>query len=262
MIDTHAHLDQPEFDHDRSEVIVHASNEGVCAVVCVGTTAASSAAAVELARRTGLIFAAVGIQPNYTAEAAPDDWTAVVDLSAGPRVVAIGETGLDRYWDFAPMAVQEDYFDRHLRLAQQRGLPVIIHCREAEPDVLPMLRDAAGRAPLAGVLHSFSGSAEFAAECLALGLSVSFSGMVTYRNTKFRPLRELAVTIPEDRLLIETDSPYLVPDPLRGRKKRNEPAHLRLVAESVAELRGMSVSELIALTSANARRLFAFEPAG
>ncbi len=256
MIDTHAHLDQPEFDSDRRQVIETARREGVNFILCVGTTAESSAAAVGLAGQYASCYAAVGIQPNHVADCGTGDWDAVVELSGSPKVVALGETGLDRYWDFAPMAVQEDYFDRHLRLSRQRGLPVIIHCREAEADLLPMLRNAAAEAPLAGVLHSFSGNAEFAADCLSLGLYVSFSGMVTYRNKKFRPLREIARTIPADRLLMETDSPYLVPHPLRGRQKRNEPGHLRLVAESLAELRGMSLAELTTVTSANARRLF------
>lgn len=262
MIDTHAHLDQPEFDPDRQQILATAFEGGIEHLVCVGTTAESSAAVVHLAGQYAMVHAAVGIQPNYVADCEADDWDAVVELSGSPKVVAIGETGLDRYWDFAPMAVQEDYFDRHLRLAQQRGLPVIIHCREAEADLLPMLRAAAARAPLVGVLHSFSGSAEFAADCLALSLYVSFSGMVTYRNKKFRTLREIARTIPADRLLIETDSPYLVPHPLRGRQKRNEPAHLRLIAESLAELRGMSLADLSTVTSANARRLFSLPPVG
>ncbi len=262
MIDTHTHLDQPEFDSDRAEVVNTALKEGVEAIVCVGTTAKSSQAALELAKQNERVAAAAGIQPNYVTEAGMDDWTRVVEMSADRRVVAIGETGLDRYWDFAPMETQREYFDRHLRLAQETGLPVIIHCREAEADVLPMLREAAERAPLQGVLHSFAGNAEFAAECLELGLSISFSGMVTYLNKKFAPLRDVARAIPQSRLLVETDSPYLVPHPLRGRRKRNEPAYLRFIVDSLAELRGVGVAELIAVTSGNARRLFSLPNQG
>ncbi len=256
MIDTHAHLNEPDYNSDLHEVVHSAHKRGVVAIICVGTTAESSARAVQIALEHEPVHAAVGIQPNYAAGAAADDWNAVVELSSDRAVVAIGETGLDRYWDFAPLSVQQDYFDRHLRLAQRRGLPVVIHCREAEAALLPMLCEAAGRGPLQGVLHSFAGSAEFAAECVKLGLFVSFSGMVTYLNKKFRPLREVARAIPEDRLLIETDSPYLVPHPLRGRKNRNEPANLGLIAESLANLLGVSTAELIAATTANARRLF------
>jgi TatD DNase family protein len=171
-------------------------------------------------------------------------------------VVAIGETGLDRHWDFTPFAVQQDFFDRHLRLAQERGLPLVIHCREAEADVLAMLGEAARRGPLKGVLHAFSGDRAFAEACLALGLDLSFAGAVTYTNKKFASLREVAASAPGDRILIETDSPYLVPHPLRGREKRNEPAHLVLTAQCLAELRGQPVAELAAQTTANARRLF------
>jgi TatD DNase family protein len=270
LVDTHAHLDVEEFNADRPAVIARARQAGVAAVICPGITADSSLAAVRLAEAEEGVFAAVGIQPNYCAQAAAGDWDRVVAMAdrrdagptgrdAGPtgsRVVAIGETGLDRHWDFTPFAVQQDYFDRHLRLAQARSLPVIVHCREAEADVLPMLREAAARGPLAGVLHAFSGDRAFAEECLALGLYVSLSGAVTYTNKKFAPLRDAARAIPEDRLLIETDSPYLVPHPLRGREKRNEPAHLILTAQYLAQLRGVSLQQLAAQTTANARRLF------
>jgi TatD DNase family protein len=237
----------------------------VTVIICPGITADSSLAAVRLAEQEAGegVFAAVGIQPNYCAQAAAGDWDRVVAMAnrrdAGPtggRVVAIGETGLDRHWDFTPFAVQQDYFDRHLRLAQARSLPVIVHCREAEADLLPMLREAAARGPLAGVLHAFSGDRAFAEECLALGLHVSLAGAVTYTNKKFAPLRDAARAIPDDRLLIETDSPYLVPHPLRGREKRNEPAHLLLTAGHLAQLRGVSLQQLAAQTTANARRLF------
>lgn len=256
MIDTHTHLDQPEFEADLHQVISNCLGMGIQAMICVGTSATSSVAAVQLAAEQEQVYAAVGIQPNHVAEAKQGDWTRVVELAANAHVVAVGETGLDRHWDFTPLGDQQDYFDRHLQLAHEFRLPIVIHCREAESDLLPMLRDAAKRAPLRGVLHSFSGTPEFAAECLELGLLLSFSGMVTYLNAKFRPLREIAKKVPEDRLLIETDSPYLVPHPLRGRQKRNEPANLRLVAASLAELRGVSLDHFSKVTSVNARRLF------
>jgi TatD DNase family protein len=256
LLDTHAHLDIEDFDPDRPAVIARAREAGVAAVICPGISAGSSGAAVQLAEAEPEVYAAVGIQPNYCAQAAPGDWERVVALAGHPRVVAVGETGLDRHWDYTPFAVQQDFFDRHLRLAQARRLPVIIHCREAEADAIAMLREAAGRGPLEGVLHAFSGDRTFAGECLALGLCISFAGAVTYTNKKFGPLREAARAIPEDRLLIETDSPYLVPHPLRGREKRNEPAHLILTAQCLAELRGVGLEQLAAQTTANARRLF------
>ena len=149
LVDTHAHLDQEEFDADREAVIHRAREAGVEAIVAVGVTAASSGAVLALAAAHSGVFAAVGIQPNYTAQAAPDDWQRVVELASGPKVVALGETGLDRHWDYSPFDVQQDYFDRHLRLSQERDLPFIVHTRESDADVLEMLREArdAGRFP-------------------------------------------------------------------------------------------------------------------
>ena len=216
----------------------------------------SSAAAAQLARQFPQVFAAAGIHPNYAAQAGPDDWQQTLRLLDEPRVVAVGETGLDRHWDFTPFDVQQDFFRRHLELAQQRDLPVIIHCRDAEADLLPMLRQAAARGPLRGVLHAFSGDAALAQQCLALGFWISFAGNVTYTNKKFDGLRAVAAAVPPDRLLVETDSPYLVPHPLRGKQRRNEPAWVRHTAQCLAALRGQSLAELAALTSGNARRLF------
>ncbi len=224
-------------------------------MICPAVSVESSRAVIRLAAEHGL-FAAVGIHPNSTAEAAPGDWRQIVALAGQPRVAAIGETGLDRYWDFAPLTLQQEYLERHLLLAGQRGLPVILHCRDAQDDLLPMLRAAARREPLRGVLHAFSGDAAFAAECLQLGLYVSFAGNVTYTNKKFESLRAAAAAIPDDRLLVETDSPYLVPQAFRGRGKRNEPAHVAETVALLAGLRGAPPERLAAATAANARRLF------
>ncbi len=256
LIDTHAHLDQEEFDADRDAVIERFRQAAGEAILSVGISADSSQAAVKLAGTYPEVYAAVGIQPNYSAEAAAGDWDRIVAMADRPRVVALGETGLDRYWDFSPFELQQDYFDRHLRLSQQCDLPVVIHCRDAEADLLPMLREAASRAPLQGVLHACSGDAATVAECLRLGLYISFAGNVSYTNKKFRPLRELAATIPDDRLLIETDSPYLTPHPLRGKQKRNEPALIVHTVAVLAELRRVDSEELSSQTAANARRLF------
>ncbi len=256
LIDTHAHLDAVEFDADSDAAIDRAERAGLELAICPAITADSSADVIRLAETHLNLFAAVGVQPNYAAEAGPGDWDRVVQMVDHPRVVAVGETGLDRHWDFTPMDVQRDYFDRHLQLAQRRNLPVVIHCREAEADVLAVLREAVARGPLAGVIHAFSGDAAFAESCLKLGLFISLAGSVTYTNKKFRPLREAAARVPRDRLLLETDSPYLSPQPLRGRIKRNEPAHLVHTARCLAELHGRSVEELASATTANARRLF------
>jgi TatD DNase family protein len=255
LVDTHAHLDQEEFDADRADVIARALAAGVKAMIAIGVTAESSAAAVRLAAEHPSVYAVVGIQPNYCAQAKPGDWEQIVALAGSSRVVAVGETGLDRHWDYTPFDVQQDYFDRHLRLAQEHGLPFVVHTRESDADVVAMLREARQRGPLRGVMHSFTGSAETAAECLGLGLYISFAGMVTFK--KSADLRAVAATVPDERILIETDSPYLSPDPLRG--KRNEPANLVYTARRLAEVRGVTFERFAEQTATNARTLFGFK---
>jgi TatD DNase family protein len=252
LTDTHAHLDDDKFDSDREEVIGRAKAAGVSTIIAIGTTAANSAAVVELARRYEGLFASVGIHPNNAAQAQPEDWDRVVDLARQARVVALGETGLDRHWHDTPFDLQQDYFDRHLRLMQQTGLPVVIHMRDCLADMLAMLREAHGRGPLHGVMHSYTGDPAAAAECCELGLYISFAGMVTYK--KSQDLRDIAAAVPADRILVETDSPYLSPEPLRG--KRNEPANVVHTAHVVAAVRGISFADFAALSTANARRLF------
>jgi TatD DNase family protein len=256
MIDTHCHLDDEQFAADRADVIARAAAAGVKAMIAIGTTAADSASCARIAEENPDVYAAVGIHPNSCAQAVPGDWEAVVKLLDHPRVVALGETGLDRYWDYAPIDLQKDYFDRHLRLSQARDLPVVIHCRDAAADMMPMLREAAARGPLRGVMHSFSEDAALAAECLELGLYISFSGNSTYKNTKFQPIRDAVITIPADRILTETDSPYLTPEPFRGKQKRNEPGMVAHTAAALAALRGVPLEEFEIQTTENAKRLF------
>lgn len=254
LIDTHCHLDEQAFDVDRDEVLARAAEADITRMLTIGTTADTSRRAVELAAQYPVLFAAVGIQPNYVSQAGPADWDSIVDLATHPRVAAIGETGLDRYWDHSPFDLQVDYFRRHLDLARKRDLPFVVHCREAEPDTVAELQRAASAGPLRGVMHSFAGSWETAKQCLDLGLYISFAGMVTYK--KSQPLMEVARQVPADRLLVETDSPYLAPQPVRG--KRNEPSFVRMTANHIAELRGISRDDLAAITTENAERLFQF----
>jgi TatD DNase family protein len=253
LFDTHAHLDDDRFRADLPAVVERATAAGVDHVVCVATTAADSPRCVEIAGRFSTVWASVGIQPNTVAEAKPGDWETVERLAAAPRVVALGETGLDRHWDFTPFPQQEDYFARHLALSRRTQLPVIIHCREAEADVVRMLREDFDRhGPVRGVMHSFTGDGPTAEACLAMGLYVSFAGMVTYKTAA--DLRAVAATAPADRLLIESDCPYLAPVPVRGR--RNEPAYVAHTAALLAEVRGQQVEALAAETTRNARSLF------
>ncbi len=254
LFDTHAHLDDERFRDDLPAVLERAAAAGLTHVITIAVTAASSRACVTLAGQSPLLWASVGIQPNHVAEAAPGDWDEVVRLAGAGRVVALGETGLDRHWDFTPFPLQEDYFARHLALARQRNLPVVIHCREAEADVVRMLREDSDRhGPVRGVMHSFTGDWPTAEACLAMGLFVSFAGMVTYKNAA--DLRAVAAKVPADRLLVETDSPYLAPVPVRG--KRNEPAYVAHTAALLAQVRGVPADELAAQTTHNARALFA-----
>ncbi len=252
LFDTHAHLDHDSFESDRDDVIRRAHEAGVVTMIAMGVDVASSQAAIALAGKNPGIYAAVGIQPNYCGQAQAADWDRVLELCVQPGVVAIGETGLDRYWDHSPFDVQQDYFDRHLRLAQERDLPFVVHTRECDADVLDMLRAARNHGELRGVMHSFTSTEETAGECVALGLHLSFAGMVTF--TKSAELRRVAASLPADRILLESDSPYLSPHPLRG--KRNEPANVVHTARVLAEARGVPLEDFAAQTTANARRLF------
>ena len=252
LFDTHCHLDEPAFDGDRDDVIGRARQAGVVAMLTIGTTAVSSEKALELAKKHTDVFSAVGIQPNYVAEEKPSDWERIVTLADDDRVVAVGETGLDRYWDYTPFALQIEAFDRHLELSRATGKPFIVHCREAEADVVAQLRNAAGAGPLRGVMHSFAGDLATAEACLELGLYISFAGMVTFKRND--ALRDVAKHVPLNRLLIETDAPYLAPMPHRG--KRNEPAYVLHTVTVLAETRRLTPDELGELTARNAEELF------
>jgi len=221
--------------------------------VCIGTDLGSSRAAVELAGRDRSLSAVVGLHPNHVAESDPGDWDALVEMAAQPEVVGIGESGLDRHWDKTPFAIQEEFFARHLALARSCGKPIVIHNREADADTVRMIRDAFERSgPISGVLHSCAADAATVEACLAMGLHISFSGIVTYKNAG--AIRAVAAVVPEDRLLVETDAPYLSPVPVRGR--RNEPAFVAHTAACLAELRGVSLDRLGAITTRNALDLF------
>ena len=253
LIDTHAHLDAEQLGSDLPDVLRRAQEAGVVQIVAVGITAASSANCVALAGSHAGLFATVGIHPNEAASASPGDWGEVLRLV---RHAARGwgrRDGLDRHWDKTPFPLQEEYFARHLELARQSALAVVIHCREAEPDILKMLREVYDRhGAIRGVLHSFTGTRATAEAALAMGLHISFAGMLTYKNAG--DLREVAATIPLDRLLVETDSPYLAPVPLRG--KRNEPANVVHTAACLAGLHASSPEEMAERTTRNARALF------
>jgi TatD DNase family protein len=254
LIDTHAHLTDDRLRDELPAVLDRARAAGVQTAVTIATTAADSADCIALAQtQPPMLRATVGIQPNEVAAAQPTDWDEVIRLVTHPTVVALGETGLDRYWDRTPFPQQEDYFARHLELARKQDLPVVIHCREAEADVVRMLRaDFERHGPVRGVMHSYTGDMATMQACVAMGLYISFAGMVTYKNAQI--LRDVAKQVPLDRLLIETDSPYLAPAPVRG--KRNEPAYVAHTAAYLAEVKGVQPGVLAKHTTRNARQLF------
>lgn len=249
LVDTHAHLMDAAFDDDRDLVVARAADAGVARLVLVGYDRVSNAAAVELARRTPGARAAVGIHPNSVAEATEADFAAVAELASTPEVVAIGETGLDYYRDFTPPDRQRQAFDWHLRLAEQRRLPVIVHNRQAEVDVAAA---AAGHAS-SGVLHCFSSTdTDYLERMLALGYYVSFAGPLTFKSGA--PLRAMVAHVPLDRLLVETDCPYLAPMPHRGR--RNEPAFVRDTAACLADILGVSFDAVMERLWTNSVQVF------
>lgn len=255
FIDTHAHLDDERFAGDRADVLARAFAAGLERIVAVATTAVTSRACVALAHDEPRVAATVGIHPNNLAKEPAGAWDEVVALASDPAVVALGETGLDRHWNDTPFPTQEEYFARHLELSRQTRLPVIIHCREAEADVVRMLRaDFERHGPVFGVMHSFVGSPATATACLEMGLFLSFAGMLTYKNAQ--AVRDVARTVPLERLLVETDCPYLAPVPVRG--QRNEPAHVLHTARVLAEVQGIPLETLADRTTANAHALFRF----
>lgn len=259
FVDSHAHLDGEEFDADREEVLARARAAGVERVLTIGTGDPNGDGlprAVRLAESHPNVWAAVGVHPH---DARLYDDAAETRLSelllSGGKVVALGEIGLDYHYDHSPRAIQQAVFVRQLRLARALEVPVIIHSREAQQDTVETLRREWGRStfpPRAGVMHCFGGNRQMAEDLLAEGFYISFAGNVTFKNAD--DLREVARIVPLDRLLIETDCPYLAPVPLRGR--RNEPANVVHTARVLAELKGVEVEEIARVTSSNFEYIF------
>ncbi len=248
LVDTHAHLMDDAFDADRAEALRRARQAGVEALVLVGYDLESSQQAIKLARTIPWAMAAVGIHPNSAGAATPDEFKALEQLAKDPLVVAIGETGLDYFRDRTPPHTQRQSFEWHLDLAKQRKLPVVVHTRDAHDDVATMLEHAnAG-----GILHCYTGPRSFADRVLQAGYYLSFAGPLTYKNN--REAQQVAATAPQDRILIETDCPYL--PPARHRGQRNEPAYIKETAQFFAELRGTPYDDLVHQLWDNSVRVF------
>jgi len=250
LFDSHAHLDAPEFKSDLDAVIRRARGVGVAGIVAAGTDVESTKTSIQMAHAYEGVYATVGYHPNDSTQFGKAAEEALRALCSDPKVVAIGETGLDYYRDHAPKETQRDAFLRHIQMALDFSLPVIVHNREAAEDCLTILREFRGR--LRGVAHCFSGSEETARAFLDLGFYVSIAGPVTFSNA--RNLTQIARLVPDDRLLIETDCPWLAPAPMRG--KRNEPAFVRYTAQIIAGLRRVSTHQLGEIITRNARELF------
>jgi TatD DNase family protein len=254
LIDTHCHLDFEQFDSDRDRVLELAAAAGVTKLINPGTDLPSNRRAVALAGRYDHVFAAVGIHPHEASTLDEETLDELRRLAANPKVVAIGEIGLDYYRDLSPRPQQRAAFDAQLALAAELSLPVIIHQREAAQDVMAALKQWCSHAPggSSGVLHAFSGDLAMAKEAVALGFCIGVAGPVTFQNA--RRLPEIIPQLPVDHLLVETDAPYLTPHPYRG--QRNEPSYLPLVARRVAELLGLPLDVLSRQVTDNASRLF------
>ncbi|MCC7366852.1 MAG: TatD family hydrolase [Chloroflexi bacterium] len=252
LIDTHAHLMDTAFANDLPAVLERAAKAGVVALVCVGYDEPSSFAAVELAEQYPQLVAAVGVHPNASGAAAPGAFERLAKLARHPRVVGIGETGLDNFRKRTAPAIQQEWFRRHLDLAAELDLPVIVHNRDADDDVAPIIAEWAQATGGRGVLHCFSGDDAMLVAGLDAGFTVSIAGPITYKNAGDAPAR--AARVPLDRIVVETDCPYLPPHPHRG--QRNEPAHIRLTASRLAGLHGVPVETFEDASTRNAVRLF------
>ncbi len=248
IFDTHAHYDDSRFDEDRDELISSLKEKGVSQIVNCGCDLKSSLTTVALAEKYGFIYAAVGVHAHEAEEATESDLAEIERLYENKKVVAVGEIGLDYHYDFSPRERQLEVFEKQLILANKLDLPVIVHDREAHEDTLNLLKKYKPK----GVVHCFSGSAEMAKEIVKLGMYIGIGGAVTFKNAK-KPV-EVVEYLPLDRLLLETDAPYMTPVPFRG--QRCDSAHIAYTAEKITEIKGIDVQELIDTCNENSKKLF------
>lgn len=251
FIDTHTHLDFPDFDSDRDSLINRLPQDGIEAVISVGSSLKGSVASLELAKKYAPVYASVGVHPHDAKEINADTFNKIKELAGAEKVVAIGEVGLDFYRLLSPVEAQKEAFVKFIELSQSSGLPLIIHSRQAEQETIEILKKNT-KGNLRGVVHCFSGSRDFFKSCLDLGLYISFTCNITYKKSD--TLRELVKFSPPDRMLLETDCPYLAPEGMRG--ERNEPANVKILARIIARLRGCAIEEVAQNTSENAKTLF------
>ncbi|WP_242224240.1 TatD family hydrolase [Bacillus cereus group sp. BfR-BA-01380] len=254
LFDTHSHLNAEQFEEDLQEVIARMKEAGVSYTVVVGFDEVTIKKAMELAETYDFIYAAVGWHPVDAIDMTEEHLKWLEELAAHPKVVALGEMGLDYHWDKSPKEVQKEVFRKQIRLARKVNLPIIIHNRDATQDIVNILKEE-NASEVGGIMHCFSGGVEVAKQCVGMNFLISLGGPVTFKNAK-KP-KEVAMEIPMERLLIETDCPYLTPHPFRG--KRNEPSYVKLVAEEIARLKGLSYEEVAIKTTENAKKLFGIQ---
>jgi TatD DNase family protein len=259
LIDSHCHLDFPDFAGELDAVVERALAAGVERMITIGTRIEKAARAAEIAECYDSVYFTVGTHPHEAASERADDFAGMRQFAAHPKCVGVGEAGLDYHYNYAPREVAKRVFRGQIALAREVGLPLVIHTRDAEDDTASILRDEMGQGRFAAILHCFTSSRALAETALELGLMISFSGVVTFKKSE--DLRAVAGAVPLDRILIETDAPYLAPVPHRG--KRNEPAFVAATARAVAEAKGVTFDALAEATRANALRVFSkLEPGG
>ncbi|ALC83257.1 MULTISPECIES: TatD family hydrolase [Bacillus] len=254
LFDTHVHLNADQYNEDVNEVIERARDAGVEKMVVVGFDRPTIEKAMKLIEEYSFLYAAIGWHPVDAIDMKDEDLKWIKELTAHPKVVAIGEMGLDYHWDKSPKDIQKTVFRKQIALAKEVKLPIIIHNRDATEDVVAILEEE-GASEVGGIMHCYSGSIEIAQKCMDMNFYISFGGPVTFKNAK-KP-KEVAKEIPFDRLLIETDCPYLTPHPFRG--KRNEPGYVKYIAEQIAELKGVSYAEIAKITTKNAEKIFSIK---
>ncbi|TMN22315.1 TatD family hydrolase [Lentibacillus cibarius] len=253
LVDTHVHLNVEQFAEDRDETIQRAFSAGVEYMVVVGFDRETIPLALELAEQYETIYAAVGWHPVDAIDMRDEDLDWIEELTQHPKVVAIGEMGLDYHWDKSPKDVQKEVFRKQIALAKKVNMPIVIHNREATEDIIDVLHEENAK-DVGGIMHCYNDDAKYVPTFLDMNFYISLGGPVTFKNATLP--KDVAVEVPLNRLLVETDAPFLAPHPNRG--KRNEPAYVKLVAEKIAELRGMSFDELSSMTTENAFTFFRF----
>ncbi|HUZ33771.1 MAG TPA: TatD family hydrolase [Xanthobacteraceae bacterium] len=256
LVDSHCHLDFPDFADEIDAVVARARNAGIARFVTISTRVAHHSQLLSIAERFADVYASVGTHPHYAHDELDVTAADLIALTRHPKIVALGEAGLDYHYDNSPRAAQAQGFRAHIKAARETGLPLVIHSRSADADTANILEEETGQGAFPAVLHCFTGSRELAERAIALGLFISFTGILTFKNST--ELRAIAAALPADRILVETDAPYLAPGPFRG--KRNEPAYVVETAKVLAETRGVAFEEIARTTTDNFFRLFGKVP--